>query len=131
MDLSEENILSDENGNYAYLTFGGQLYTPSYLQAIDKSLCENCERCLDMCETRGLDENGSVIPELPEVCSGCGHCVNVCPSKSIDAKPMSIKEMIERFRRWKKSQSHVDSLILSLLEISSAGALLFSMFAIS
>ncbi|SMP14145.1 4Fe-4S binding domain-containing protein [Desulfurobacterium pacificum] len=84
-----------------------------------------------MCETRGLDEEGNVIPELPEVCNGCGHCVNVCPAKGIEAKPISIKEMIERFRRWKKSQSHIDSVILSLLEISSSGALLFSMFAAS
>ncbi|GEM_PF-4698338 len=84
-----------------------------------------------MCETRGLDEEGRVIPEFPEICSGCGHCVNVCPAKGIEAKPMNVKEMIERFKKWKKSQSHVDSVILSLLEISLSGALFLRIFAIS
>ena len=93
--------MSDSEGNYAYLTFGGHLYTPSFLETIDIDVCERCERCLEMCETRGLDEKGNIIPALPEICSGCGHCVNVCPSKGIRAKPIPLKEMIERVRRRK------------------------------
>lgn len=104
MEVREEEFLSDENGNYAYLTFGGHLYTPTYLKNIDHSRCQNCERCLELCDTRGLDEEGNVIPEFPEICSGCGHCGNVCPAQSIEAKPIPLREMIERFRRRKLSR---------------------------
>ena len=104
MEVNEEELLSDENGNYAYLTLGGILYTPSYLREIDHNKCQNCEKCLELCETRGIDENGKVIPEFPEICSGCGHCGNVCPAKSIEARPIPIEEMKRRVRARKNSR---------------------------
>ncbi|MEO2068428.1 MAG: hypothetical protein ABGX27_02840 [Desulfurobacteriaceae bacterium] len=101
LEIKEEDLLSDENGNYAYLTFGGHLYTPSFLQAIDVKSCEKCEKCLDMCETRDLDNEGNIIPAFPELCNGCRHCVHVCSSKSIKASPIPLEEMIKRVRKRK------------------------------
>jgi heterodisulfide reductase subunit A-like polyferredoxin len=103
--VNEDELLSDENGNYAYLTLGGILYTPSYLELIDHSRCEKCEGCLELCETRGLDELGRVIPEVPEICNGCGHCGNICPARSIVAKPIPLEEMKKRLRRYKSSKA--------------------------
>ena len=96
--------MADENGNYAYLTLGGFLYTPTYLELIDHSRCGNCEKCLELCETRGVDEGGRVVPEFPEICSGCGHCGNICPSKSIVARPVSLEEMKRRVKKYKASR---------------------------
>ncbi|RKQ64080.1 hypothetical protein C7457_0971 [Thermovibrio guaymasensis] len=104
LDVREEDLLSDENGNYAYLTLGGILYTPSYLDSIDYSKCEHCERCLNLCETRGIDEEGKIVPDFPEICSGCRHCENVCPAKSVVARPIPIEEMKKRFRKYKSSK---------------------------
>jgi heterodisulfide reductase subunit A-like polyferredoxin len=104
IEVNEEDLLSDEEGNYAYLTFGGYLYTPSFLETIDKNICQNCEKCLEMCETRNIDEKGNVIPAFPGLCNGCGHCVNICPSKGIKATPIPLEEMIRRVRERKKEQ---------------------------
>ena len=102
IEVREEELLSDANGNYAYLTFGGYLYTPFFLEMIDRNRCQNCERCLQMCDTRGVDENGNVVPAFPEICNGCGHCVNICRSQGIKARPIPLEEMIERVRARKR-----------------------------
>ncbi|WP_204305154.1 4Fe-4S dicluster domain-containing protein [Desulfurobacterium thermolithotrophum] len=102
VEVKEDELLSDENGNYAYLTLGGYLYTPAFLETIDKEKCQNCEQCLQMCETRDLDEEGNIIAAYSELCSGCGHCVNLCPSKGIKATPLPLQEMIKRMRRRKE-----------------------------
>jgi heterodisulfide reductase subunit A-like polyferredoxin len=98
IEVKIEDLISDADGNYAYLTFGGHLYTPYFLETIDKDTCQNCERCLQMCDTRGIDDDGNVVPMFPEICSGCGHCVNACPSQSIKARPIPLQEMIERVK---------------------------------
>jgi len=105
VEVNEEELLSDENGNYAYLTLGGHLYTPSYLELIDHNKCEQCEKCLNMCETRGIDEEGNIVPEMPEICNGCGHCGNICPANSIVARPIPLEEMKRRVKRYKELKS--------------------------
>lgn len=100
-EINEDELLFDEDGNYAFLTFGGHLYTPRFIETIDKNRCERCGKCLEMCETRDLDEDGNVIAAFPELCYGCGHCIYVCLSKAIEAKPIPLEEMIRRVKKSK------------------------------
>jgi len=103
--------LSDKDGNYAYLTLGGHLYTPKFLKSLDKKVCTDCGDCLEICETRGVDEKGRITIALPNICSGCGHCVNVCKSKGIEAEPIPVEEMRRRVRNYKEKLQKEKSFI--------------------
>ena len=103
-EINEENILSDERGNYAYLTFGGKLHTPKFLNGIDENKCLNCFSCVEVCETRTIGEDGRLKIVSPEICHGCAHCVKVCPSGAVIAKEISREEMVKRFKAFKEKQ---------------------------
>jgi len=104
IEVRIEDLICDDEGNYAYLTFGGYLYTPFFFETIDKEKCQNCERCLMLCETRGIDDDGNIVPMFPEICSGCAHCVNVCPTQGIKMRPIPLEEMIRRVKERLKNK---------------------------
>jgi Nif-specific ferredoxin III len=80
------------------LTFGGQLWTPKFLHAIDFERCIGCGRCLKTCgrgvmHLRALNEDGEFVEDEEEeeierkvmtianidYCIGCEACARVCP----------------------------------------------------
>lgn len=80
------------------LTFGGKVWIPKFLQAIDFTRCIGCGRCLKTCgrgvmELRALNEDGEFVEDEeedeierkvmtianPDNCIGCEACARVCP----------------------------------------------------
>jgi Nif-specific ferredoxin III len=81
------------------LTFGGKVWTPKFLQAIDIDRCIGCGRCLKTCGRgvmvlRPLNEDGEFVDGDDEDeeferkvmtianadnCIGCEACARVCP----------------------------------------------------
>jgi len=80
------------------LTFGGKVWTPKFLQAIDIVRCIGCGRCLKSCgqgvmALRALNEDGEFVNDDEDEeferkvmtiadaanCIGCEACARVCP----------------------------------------------------
>ncbi|MEB3337491.1 MAG: ferredoxin III, nif-specific [Leptolyngbyaceae bacterium] len=80
------------------LTFGGNVWIPKFLQAIDFARCIGCGRCLKTCgrgvmALRALNEDGEFVEDeeddeierkvmtiaKAENCIGCEACARVCP----------------------------------------------------
>lgn len=79
------------------LTFGGNAWTPKFLQAIDITRCIGCGRCLKSCgqgvmALLALNEDGEFVDDEDEEferkvmtianaanCIGCEACARVCP----------------------------------------------------
>lgn len=82
----------------------GEVWTPTFVQAIDENKCIGCGRCFRVCsrgvlELVGLDEEGGRIAlDLDddedeeyekkvmtiahgELCIGCTACARICPKK--------------------------------------------------
>jgi len=47
---------------------------------IDKSLCDQCGRCIDVCRFDAIDQDFIVDPIA---CEGCAFCSHICPTKAI------------------------------------------------
>jgi len=75
--------------------------------AVDRTLCEGCGKCLEICIYGARDiVNGKAVVdrENKEYCRGCGRCERVCPTgaTSITMEEGGVERMIARI------ESHVD-----------------------
>jgi len=80
------------------LTFGGNSWTPQFVQEINQDKCIGCGRCFKACgrnvlQLRALNEDGEFVDNEeeeeierkvmsiihPEYCIGCEACSRVCP----------------------------------------------------
>jgi ferredoxin len=50
------------------------------LCAHKRSGITGCTRCLDVCSTGAISEDGDHVKVEPHLCAGCGGCATVCPS---------------------------------------------------
>jgi ferredoxin len=50
---------------------------------IDKTLCKECNRCIDSCPVFALDKNSLAAGKPSISCSKCGACFESCPEKAI------------------------------------------------
>ena len=48
--------------------------------AHSRSGVSGCTRCLDVCSTGAIQEDGDNVKVEPHLCAGCGGCASVCPS---------------------------------------------------
>jgi Nif-specific ferredoxin III len=84
----------------AALTRDGRSWVPSYLTAIDATLCIGCGRCYKVCgrhvmTLRGVNDEGEIVEDDDDdedidrrvmaladagACVGCGACARVCPT---------------------------------------------------
>ena len=82
------------------LTFGGNAWTPQFVQEINQDKCIGCGRCFKACgrnvlQLRAMNEDGEFVDDEeedeverkvmsiihPEYCIGCEACSRVCPKK--------------------------------------------------
>lgn len=94
---------------------GGLKNSPSYMReiykrfegltvSIDKDLCNDCGKCVEVCAFGGLEmADGNLVMD-PEKCFGCGRCERVCPTgaTTISLEEGSVEKMIARI------EEHVD-----------------------
>ena len=66
-------------------TFGGRvsLAPPHFLARIDEALCNNCGKCVKVCNTHAHAVKEKKHEYDADMCIGCGLCVDVCPKKAI------------------------------------------------
>lgn len=88
----------------AYLTgttYGGETWTPAFVQAIDNEKCIGCGRCFKSCARKVLGPEDLVDEESESTrmvmtivnqanCIGCAGCGVACPKKCFTFKPMEI-----------------------------------------
>lgn len=91
------------------VTFGGNTWTPEFIQNIDWSKCLGCGRCFKICgrdvlELLALNEDGKVIEEEGdedearrvmsisnrENCVGCKACARQCAKKCITNETLTV-----------------------------------------
>lgn len=48
-----------------------------------RSKITGCSKCLDVCSTSAISEDGDHIKVEPHLCMGCGGCATVCPSGAL------------------------------------------------
>ena len=67
----------------------GEFEKPRYTQyrericAHGRSGIAGCTKCLDVCSTGAIRENGDHVSIEPHLCAGCGGCATVCPSGAV------------------------------------------------
>ncbi|MFA6074348.1 MAG: 4Fe-4S binding protein [Negativicutes bacterium] len=49
----------------------------------DSTVCEGCQKCVDICPTKALMKPGSGILINYHNCTFCGECARVCPTKTL------------------------------------------------
>jgi ferredoxin len=103
LDLSREPLLTMPDLPQGYLAPGadpleqalaaaklaqlvGEFEKPRFFQ-YRESICAHgrsgktgCTRCLDVCSTGAIREDGDHVKVDPHLCAGCGGCATVCPS---------------------------------------------------
>jgi len=80
----------------------GKIQLEPTLAKIEKSSCEWCDACTNICPYSAIvkvDYNGKAVAEINEAnCKGCGMCLPVCPSNSIQLigySDVEIESMID------------------------------------
>jgi len=63
---------------------------------IDKEVCRNCGRCVDVCPYQAItlhkNKIGGWYASVDQAfCKGCGNCISVCPSSAADSPYRSQK----------------------------------------
>lgn len=69
-------------------------YSPS-LCAHGRYGIKGCNRCLEVCPTQAITENGDKIRIDPYLCQGCGTCMLVCPSGAVSYNPDLDRDYID------------------------------------
>lgn len=89
------------------LTFGGQVWTPAFVQDINQDKCIGCGRCFKACGRnvlllRALNEDGEFVEDddgeeferkvmtvlNADNCIGCQACARVCPKNCYTHKAL-------------------------------------------
>lgn len=60
---------------------------------IDSTRCNNCGRCLRVCEFGAIIEFGATPQIVTERCRGCGACILVCPNQAVADEARVIGEV--------------------------------------
>nr|WP_320189775.1 ATP-binding protein [uncultured Desulfobacter sp.] len=50
---------------------------------VDKSRCNYCKKCMEICRYGAIAVAGKTVITFPELCHSCGGCAVVCPEKAI------------------------------------------------
>jgi Nif-specific ferredoxin III len=88
------------------ITRGGTAWTPTFITALDQSVCIGCGRCYKVCprdvfelveraeddEAYDEDEDNSMVMSLANAldCIGCGSCGRVCPKQCQTHEAMAL-----------------------------------------
>ncbi len=88
------------------LTRGGEVYTPTFVIALDAQSCIGCGRCYKVCPRdvfelvereadeldEDLDEDAMMFMAIANAldCIGCGACARVCPKNCHTHAPMPV-----------------------------------------
>jgi Fe-S-cluster-containing hydrogenase component 2 len=54
--------------------------------SIDKTLCNNCFSCINICPANALSSNEKKLEFNHKSCYGCGRCIDLCSNKAIVLK---------------------------------------------
>ncbi len=93
---SVQSALSAASKAYSMLSKGEIELEPT-LARIDKSLCQWCDKCLEVCPYDAIvktEHEGKTVAVVNEPnCKGCGMCLPVCPENAIDLIGYTDKEI--------------------------------------
>lgn len=84
------------------------------LCAHSRSAISGCNRCVEVCSTKAIVEDGDHVKVDPHLCMGCGACASVCPSGA----------MSFQFPRMADRGDHLRSLLAAYREAGGADATL-------
>ena len=62
---------------------------------IDLQKCTSCGRCVTVCPSIFLSEEGKIRIVDEEYCHLCGHCLAICPAEAIDHEDLEKREFVE------------------------------------
>lgn len=66
-------------------------HTP-FFAALEDTLCDGCELCLDRCQMEALFLDDGIIHVSRDRCIGCGLCVTSCPNEALSLTRKSLSE---------------------------------------
>ena len=82
----------------------GEFEKPRYV-AYDERICAHsrsgrpgCNRCLDVCSSGAIRDDGDRVKVEPQLCAGCGGCASVCPSGAMRYEYPNAEEVGLRLR---------------------------------
>ncbi len=101
----------------ALLGFVGEFDKPKYFDyelsvcAHSRSQLDGCSRCIDVCSTGAIRQEGEGVSVDPYLCQGCGTCATVCPTGAMSYAYPRPANAIERTRELLRD-SHANTLLL-------------------
>ncbi|GIX26696.1 MAG: 4Fe-4S ferredoxin [Burkholderiales bacterium] len=121
LDLSEKPLLSMPQPPQGYFAPGrdpldqalaaqqllglvGEFEKPKFfvyresICAHSRSKITGCSKCLDVCSTAAISEEGDHVRVEPHLCMGCGGCATVCPSGAMTYAYPRVADMGTRLR---------------------------------
>ena len=60
---------------------------------IDRSRCDYCRACSDLCQFKAIAVMGEAALTFPEMCHGCGGCFRVCPRDALQPASRELGEV--------------------------------------
>jgi Na+-translocating ferredoxin:NAD+ oxidoreductase subunit B len=55
----------------------------AFIAHLETDICENCEICLERCQTRAFSTGATHVILNTDRCIGCGLCVSTCPTEAL------------------------------------------------